>query len=105
MVDYIGLLPLGGNLGFGVPIISYNQNLYFTMMAEPDLMPDPDRMKSLVEQVFEELKRSAIAQTVPAAEQMPAVVQPHVKRQKRASMPAASGYDSPHPGLAALSAN
>jgi hypothetical protein len=44
MVDYVGLLPLGANLGFGVPIISYNQNLYFTMMAEPNLMPDPDRM-------------------------------------------------------------
>ena len=66
MVDYVGLLPLGGNLGFGVPIVSYNQNLYFTMMAEPNLMPDPDRMKSLVEQVFEELKQAAIAQSVPA---------------------------------------
>jgi diacylglycerol O-acyltransferase len=59
IVDYFGLLPLGGSLGFGVPIVSYNQNLYFTMMAEPNLMPDPELMKSLVEQVFEELKRAA----------------------------------------------
>ena len=100
MVDYVGLLPLGGNLGFGVPIVSYNQNLYFTMMAEPNLMPDPDRMKSLVEQVFEELKRAAIAQSVPAP------VQPRpVKKLKHAGTPPASGNDSPHPGLAALSAH
>ena len=99
MVDYIGLLPLGGNLGFGVPIVSYNQNLYFTMMAEPNLMPDPDRMKSLVEQVFEELKQAAIAQRVSAP------VQPRVKRLKYAGTPPASGHDSPHPGLAALSAH
>jgi len=59
MVDYIGLLPLGVSLGFGVPILSYNQNLYFTIMAEPNLMPDPDLMKSFVEQVFEELKAAA----------------------------------------------
>ncbi len=92
MVDYVGLLPLGANLGFGVPIISYNQNLYFTMMAEPKLMPDPDRMKELVEQVFEELKRAAIAQKVPVQEQAPPV-----KKPKRATAHAASADGSPHP--------
>jgi diacylglycerol O-acyltransferase len=100
MVDYVGLLPLGGNLGFGVPIISYNQNLYFTMMAEPNLMPDPDRMKSLVEQVFEELKRAAVAQSVPTA-----VQPPRVKRSKPAAPAPASFNDSPGPGLAALNAH
>ena len=100
MVDYIGLLPLGSNLGFGVPIVSYNQYLYFTMMAEPNLMPDPDRMKSLVEQVFEELKHAAVARSVPAAVQPPVVKEP-----KRAGTPPASGYDSAHPGMAAKVAN
>lgn len=59
MLDYIGLLPLSGNLGFGVPIVSYNQKLYFTIMAEPNLMPDPELMKSCVEDAFGELRRSA----------------------------------------------
>ena len=99
MVDYLGLLPLGGNLGFGVPIISYNQNLYFTMMAAPNLMPDPDRMKSLVEQVFEELKRAAVAQNVPAA------APPRPKRPKQVGTPLAIRDDSPHPGLAAMNAH
>jgi diacylglycerol O-acyltransferase / wax synthase len=97
MADYVGLLPLGSNLGFGVPIISYNQNLYFTMMAEPNLMPDPDLMKSLVEQVFEDLKRAAVAQSVPVA-----VPPRRVKRASHVSTAVASGNGYPHPGLAAL---
>jgi WS/DGAT/MGAT family acyltransferase len=98
MVDYVGLLPLGATLGFGVPILGYNQNLYFTMMADPNLMPDPDRMKALVEQVFEELKRGAVVQSAPAE------VKPRVKRPKYAGT-AASGDHSSHPGLAALHAH
>ena len=98
MADYIGLLPLGGNLGFGVPIISYNQNLYFTMMAEPNLMPDPERMKSMVEEVFEELKRAAAARSVPAvAETTPRPVE--TPKPARAAAPSVN--DSPQPGVAA----
>ena len=100
MVDYIGLLPLGGNLGFGVPIVSYNQNLYFTMMAEPNLMPDAERMKSLVEQVFEELKRAAAARIVPAAEPQPAV-----KKPIYVGTPPANVNVPPRPSVAGLNAH
>ncbi len=80
-----------------MPIISYNQNLYFTMMAEPNLLPDPERLKSLVEEVFEELKRAA-AQSVPAvAETTPRPVE--TPNPARAAAP--SDNDSPQPGVAA----
>ncbi len=59
MLDYVGLVPLGANLGYGVAILSYNQNLYFGLMGEPRLMPDVDLMKHYVEEVFEELKSAA----------------------------------------------
>jgi len=98
MVDYIGLLPLGGNLGFGVPIVSYNQNLYFTMMAEPTLMPDPERMKSLVEQVFEELKSAATAKSGKVPEQ------PHISRPRRINAPALKGAGIPASSQPASSA-
>ena len=102
MADYIGLLPLGANLGFSVPIVSYNQALYFTMMAAPNLMPDPDRMKSLVEQVFEELKRAAVAKSVPvAAVPAAAVPPPRVELPKYTGTPLAGVNNSPRPGLAA----
>jgi diacylglycerol O-acyltransferase / wax synthase len=59
MEDYVGLLPLAGNLGYGVAILSYNQNLYFGLMAEPMLMPDVERMKLHVSQVLDELMSAA----------------------------------------------
>jgi WS/DGAT/MGAT family acyltransferase len=103
MADYVGLLPLGGNLGFGVPILSYNQNLYFTIMAEPNLMPDPEHMKSLVGEVFEELKRAAVTQNLPAVVE---VTPRRVEKAKPAATPAPSvNDDGSHPGLAALNAN
>ncbi len=59
MMDYVGLVPLGANLGYGVAILSYNQNLYFGLIAEPRLMPDVEQMKHFVSEVFEELKAAA----------------------------------------------
>jgi WS/DGAT/MGAT family acyltransferase len=56
VIDLIGLLPLGGNLGYGVPIVSYNQNLIFSMIANSRMVPDLDRMKALVLESFEELR-------------------------------------------------
>jgi len=63
-LDQIGLLPLGGNLGYGVAILSYNGNLYLGMIAEPRMMPDVELMKSYVGDAFEELKRAVQAKTM-----------------------------------------
>jgi len=59
MIDYVGMIPLGGNLGYGVVIATYNENLYFGMMAAPNLMPDVEMMKFYVGQAFEELALAA----------------------------------------------
>jgi diacylglycerol O-acyltransferase / wax synthase len=58
-LDQIGLIPLGGNLGYAVTILSYNQNLYIAMMSEPRLMPDVELMKSYVDEVYAELAIAA----------------------------------------------
>jgi hypothetical protein len=58
-LERVGVLPVGGNLGYGVAILSYNHNRYIGMVAEPSLMPDIDRMKGHVQAAFEELKRTA----------------------------------------------
>ncbi len=57
--DVIGLTPLVACIGYGISILGYNQNLYFGMIAEPRLMPDLETMKSCLDEVFEELTRSA----------------------------------------------
>ena len=58
-LETVGLMPLGGTLGYGVAISSYNQKMYFGMMAEPRLMPDVDRMKAFVDESFAELRDRA----------------------------------------------
>jgi len=59
MIDQVGLIPCAGNLGYGVAITSYNQNMHFGLMSEPRMMPDVDVMKSLLDEVFAELKEIA----------------------------------------------
>jgi diacylglycerol O-acyltransferase len=56
VVDMLGLLPLGGNLGYGVGITSYNQHITFSMMSDERMMPDPELMHAFVEESFEELR-------------------------------------------------
>jgi diacylglycerol O-acyltransferase len=55
MIEMIGCVPLGANLGYNVAIVSYNQNLIFGMMAAPCLMPDVERMRDYASEVFAEL--------------------------------------------------
>jgi len=62
VTDMMGLLPLGGNLGYGVGISSYDRNILFSMMADGRLMPDVEQMKTFVREAFEDLR-----QRVPAA--------------------------------------
>jgi diacylglycerol O-acyltransferase / wax synthase len=61
MLDYVGMIPLGADLGCGVVISTYNRNLYLALMAEPRLMPDVDLLMAFVDDAFEELKIAADA--------------------------------------------
>jgi diacylglycerol O-acyltransferase len=60
MLDFVGLVPLAGTLGYGVAIVSYNQRLFFGLMADPQMMPDVDFMKSCIVGAFENLKTAAL---------------------------------------------
>ncbi len=68
LIEMVGLVPLGANLGYNVAIISYNQMLTFGMMAEPRLMPDVERMRGFAEDVFNELLAAAQARTGESAD-------------------------------------
>ena len=67
MTDTIGILALGGNLGYGVAIGSYDKSLYFGMICEPRLMPDVDRMKEHVEAAYADLRAAALALSAQSA--------------------------------------
>ena len=56
-----GALMLGGNLGFGAGIGSYDGKLYFNLTADPRLIPDLNTMAAKVSETFAELKELAVA--------------------------------------------
>jgi diacylglycerol O-acyltransferase / wax synthase len=58
-LEQIFLLPLVGNLGYGVAVLSYNQSLHLAMIADPWLVPDLGLMRALVQNAFEELRAAA----------------------------------------------
>jgi hypothetical protein len=58
-LQQVGILPVGGNLGYGAAVLSYNHDRYIAMGADLRLMPDLDLMKGFVQAAFEELKLAA----------------------------------------------
>ena len=67
VLDQMAMLMLGGNLGYGVAILSYNQRLYFNFISDPRLLPDLDVMAAHADQAFAELLAAARAQTTEQA--------------------------------------
>ncbi|MDA1076058.1 MAG: WS/DGAT domain-containing protein [Proteobacteria bacterium] len=59
VTDTIGVLMLGGTLGYGVAVGSYNQKIYFNFVCDPRLLPDLDVMANSADDAFTELLASA----------------------------------------------
>ncbi len=70
-LDLIPLVPIAATVGYGVAILSYNQNLYFGMVAEPRVMPDVELMRSYVDDAFAELRRRCEEHAAEAAAHAP----------------------------------
>ena len=56
VTDFLPMIMLAGQLGYGVAITSYNNNMYIGMTADSRMMPDVDLMKSFAQEAFDELK-------------------------------------------------
>ena len=59
VVDVLAMLMLGGVLGYGLAVTSYNKRICFTLVCDPKLMPDIERMADAVDGAFEELLAAA----------------------------------------------
>ncbi len=62
LVEGFAVFPLFGNIGYGVGITSYNQQMFLNLTSDPTLLPDLDRMKQFCDEVFEEFRGRALAQ-------------------------------------------
>jgi diacylglycerol O-acyltransferase len=59
MLAHYPMVPLAFDMGLGVGVTSYNQRLYFGLMADPKAVPDIDVLKGYVDESFLELRRAA----------------------------------------------
>jgi WS/DGAT/MGAT family acyltransferase len=59
VTDTVGLLVLTGNTGFSATILSYNQQLFFSLICEPRLLPDLELITQGIDDVFQELLAAA----------------------------------------------
>ena len=67
VLDVLAMLMLGGVLGYGLAVTSYNKQLYFTLVCDPGLMPDIERMADSVDSAFKELLAAARGADAPEA--------------------------------------
>jgi hypothetical protein len=59
MLAMYPLLPLAGDLGLGVAITSYDQDLYFGIVCDPTIVPDVERISELIGREFAGLREAA----------------------------------------------
>jgi WS/DGAT/MGAT family acyltransferase len=59
MLAHYPLVPLSLNMGLGVGVTSYNQRLFFGLMADPRAMADVEVLKECLDESFLELRAAA----------------------------------------------
>lgn len=67
VLETTGIMMLGGTMGFGIAVTSYNQKMIFCFTCEPRLLPDLERMVDEVENTFADLLKAAREQNPKAA--------------------------------------
>lgn len=55
----VGTLMLGGNLGMGIGVSSFNGKVFFGITSDARLLPDIEKVRDLVAQTFDELTAEA----------------------------------------------
>ena len=55
MLTHYPYVPIGYGLGLGCAIFSYNQTLYFGLSSDAQAMPDVEKFKKLIDEVFQDL--------------------------------------------------
>ena len=59
LLAHYPLMPLAWEMGVGCGVTSYDQKLYFGLIADPQAAPDVGRLKEFLDQAFVELRSAA----------------------------------------------
>jgi WS/DGAT/MGAT family acyltransferase len=86
MVAHYPMVPIAWEMGIGCGVTSYDQKLYFGLIADPQAAPDVDRLKEFLDQAFVEL-RSASGVGKSDLPQMGATAAENGARRRRTTAP------------------
>ncbi len=84
MVAHYPMVPLAFEMGVGCGVTSYDQRLYFGLMADEDCASDVERLKEFLEQAFVELRAAAGVQKADITQVGLGQAQPTTVRRRRA---------------------
>jgi len=59
VIESLALLTLRDNVGYGVAVSSYDQNVYFNLIADSEMLNDVHTMGEILDETFAELKQAA----------------------------------------------
>jgi WS/DGAT/MGAT family acyltransferase len=59
MLSHYALAPISWEMGLSCAITSYDDEIVFTLVVDPEALPDVDRLKPLVDEAYEELREAA----------------------------------------------
>ncbi|MBI2913867.1 MAG: DUF1298 domain-containing protein, partial [Chloroflexi bacterium] len=84
MLAHYPLIPISWEMGIGCGVTSYDQKLYFGLMADEQAAPDVDRLKEFLDQAWVELRAAAgVARS--DLPQMGVAAPPSAARRRRAA--------------------
>jgi len=103
MLAHYPLVPLAADLGVGVGVTSYDNRLYFGIMADPTLVPDVDLIRQYLDEEFEAL-RAAVSEPPLAAPPPPTRTAPPPTDGRRLSARRQAPRKRPRPKTRATAA-
>ena len=59
MVSHYALAPISWEMGLSCTITSYHEEIAFTLVVDPEALPDVDRLKVFIDEAYAELRRAA----------------------------------------------
>lgn len=97
MVSTYGLGPVVNGLGLFQPVLSYNDTITISAVADRGMMPDPAFYAECLQASFDELKGATLGRdsVKPPAEGRPAAARRKPARRKTAKKPQSSGRQAP----------
>lgn len=101
MTRWYPVVPIGGEMGMNVALLSYNGNVYFGFHGDVQAVPDVEVLEQLVQDSFAKLLKESEDAPKAKAKKSGAVAKPHAEAPRRIQRPARLSSTPPAKAAAA----